>query len=49
MSLTILAAGSITGLGRIERADSDIISVRISERKLPGSGARIHMRLFFQP
>jgi DNA-directed RNA polymerase subunit N (RpoN/RPB10) len=36
------------GLGRIERTDGDVISVRISERKLRSSSAGIHMWLFFQ-
>ncbi len=36
-------------LGRIERTDGDIISVRISERKLLSSSVGIYMRLFFQP
>src|SRR5713226_2522091 len=37
------------GLGRIERTDGDVISVRISERKLRRSSAGIHMWLIFQP
>ena len=37
------------GLGRIERTDGDVISVKISERKLRSSSAGIHMWLFFQP
>jgi hypothetical protein len=37
------------GSGRIERTDGDIISIRISERKLLGSSSGIYMRLFFQP
>ena len=37
------------GLGRIERTDGDVISVRISERKLHSSSVGIHVRLFFQP
>jgi hypothetical protein len=37
------------GLGRIERTDGDIISVRISERKLRSSSVGIHMRLLLQP
>jgi len=41
--------GSMEGLGRIERTDGDVISVRISERKLRSSSAGIHMWLFFQP
>src|SRR6266480_7112948 len=41
--------GSMKGLGRIERTDGDVISVRISERKLRSSSAGIHMWLFFQP
>src|SRR5437588_237385 len=36
-------------LGRIERTDGDVISVRIAERKLRSSGAGIYMRLFFEP
>jgi hypothetical protein len=36
-------------LGRIGRTDGDVVSVRISGRKLRSSGAGIHMRLFFQP
>ena len=36
------------GLGRIERTDGDVISVRISERELGSSSAGIHMWLFFQ-
>ena len=36
------------GLGRIERTDGDVVTVRISERKLPGSSAGIYMRLFIQ-
>src|SRR6516165_1361731 len=34
---------------RIERTDADVISVRISERKLPGSSVGVHMWLLFQP
>ena len=41
--------GSMEGLARVERADGDVVSVRISERKLRGSGAGIHVWLFFQP
>src|SRR6516164_8830968 len=37
------------GLGRIDRTDGDVISVRISERKLCRSSVAIHMWLFFQP
>src|SRR5271163_2673241 len=37
------------GLGGIERTDGDVVSVRISERKLHGPSAGIHMWLFFQP
>jgi hypothetical protein len=36
-------------LGRIERTDCDVISVRISERKLRSSSVGIYMWLFFQP
>jgi hypothetical protein len=39
----------ICGLGRIERTDGDVISVRISERKLRSSSDRIHTWFFFQP
>jgi hypothetical protein len=35
-------------LGRIERTDADVISVRIAERKLLSSSAGIYARLFFQ-
>lgn len=35
-------------LGRIERTDADVISVRISERKLHSSGAGILMWLFVE-
>jgi hypothetical protein len=41
--------GSMEGLGRIERTDGDVISVRISERKLRSSSVGIHVWLFFQP
>jgi hypothetical protein len=37
------------GLGCIERANGDVVSVEISERKLGGSSAGIHVWLFFQP
>jgi hypothetical protein len=37
------------GLGRSERTDGDVISVRISERELHSSSVWIHMWLFFQP
>ena len=40
---------TMEGLGRIERTDGDVISIRISERKLHSSSAGIHMWLFFQP
>src|SRR5262245_11910435 len=33
----------------MERTDGDVVSVRISERKLRGSSVGIHVRLFFQP
>src|SRR5215469_4502889 len=36
-------------LGRIKRTDCDVISVRISERKLHSSSVWIHVWLFFQP
>jgi len=41
--------GSMEGLGRIERTDGDVVSVRISKRKLRSPSAGIHMWLFFQP
>ena len=41
--------GSMEGSGRVERADGDVVPVRIPERKLRGSGAGIHVWLFFQP
>src|SRR5262245_15020864 len=37
------------GSGRVERTYGDVVPVRISERKLHGSSAGIHMWLFFQP
>src|SRR5215472_12810531 len=37
------------GSGRIERTDGDVISVRVSKRKLCSSSIGIYMRLFFQP
>src|SRR5215469_13492294 len=36
-------------LGRRERTDRNVISVRISERKLLGLSARIHVWLLFEP
>jgi len=36
-------------LGRRERADRNVISVRISERELPGLSVRIHVWLLFEP
>src|SRR6516165_9505493 len=36
-------------LGRRERADRNVISVRISERELPGLSVRIHVGLLFEP
>jgi len=39
----------IEGSGRIERTDGDVVSVRISERKLHSSSVGIYMRLFFKP
>src|SRR6516225_7818109 len=36
-------------LGRRERADRNVISVRISERELPGLTVRIHVWLLFEP
>jgi DNA-directed RNA polymerase subunit N (RpoN/RPB10) len=44
-----LTVGSMEGLGRVERTDGDVVPVRISERKLRGSSAGIHVWLFFQP
>src|SRR5262245_5301536 len=44
-----LTFGSMAGLGRVERTDGDVVSVKISERKLGGSSAGIHVWLFFQP
>jgi hypothetical protein len=41
--------GSMDGLGRIEHTDGDVVSVRISERKLHSPSAGTHMWLFFQP
>src|SRR4051794_38069347 len=35
--------------GRIECTDADVVSVRITERKLLSSSAGAHMWLFFQP
>ena len=36
-------------LGRRKRTDRNVVSVRISERKLLGLSARIHVRLLFEP
>src|SRR5262245_58187098 len=36
------------GSGRVERTEGDVVPVGIPERKLRGSGAGIHVRLFFQ-
>jgi hypothetical protein len=44
-----LTVGSMEGLGRVERTDGDVVPVRISERKLRGSGVGIHVWLLFQP
>src|SRR5262245_24987111 len=42
--------GSIeTRLGGVERTYCDVISIRISERKLHSSSVWIHMWFFFQP
>src|SRR5271169_2487322 len=38
----------MTSSWRGERTDRDVVSVRISQRKLPGSRARIHVRLFVE-
>jgi hypothetical protein len=43
------AVGSMEGLGRVERTDFDVVPIRISERKLRGSSAAIHVWLFVQP
>src|SRR5437016_13385715 len=43
------ASCCLSGCNRIERTDADVISVRISERKLHSSSVWIHMWLFFQP
>jgi Tripartite tricarboxylate transporter family receptor len=40
-----LTVGSMEGLGRVERTDGDVVPVRISERKVRGSSAGIHVRL----
>src|SRR5213080_555271 len=40
------ASCCLSGCNRIERTDADVISVRISERKLHSSSVWIH---FFQP
>ena len=40
--------GAMARLGRIERTDGDVISVRIPKRELHGSRVGIHMWLFFQ-
>src|SRR5262249_56127719 len=37
------------GSVRIERTDGDVVPVKVSERKLHGSSAGIHMWLFFEP
>ncbi len=44
-----LTFGSMEGLGRVQRTDGDVVPVKISERKLRGSSAGIHVWLFFQP
>jgi hypothetical protein len=44
-----LTVGSMEGLGCVERTDGDVVPVSIPERKLRGSGAGIHVWLFFQP
>jgi hypothetical protein len=36
------------GIGRIERTDGDVVPVRISERKLHGSGAGVHKKVAFR-
>jgi hypothetical protein len=51
--LTVLFKGagltSVSLSGRRERADRNVISVRISERELLGLRVRIHVRLLFEP
>src|SRR3954447_10055968 len=44
-----LTVGSMAGSRRVERTDGDVVPIRISERKLRGSSAGIHVWLFFQP
>src|SRR4029453_9633026 len=44
-----LTFGSMEGLGCVQRTDGDVVPVKISERKLRGSSAGIHVWLFFQP
>src|SRR3981189_1355057 len=44
-----LTVGSVEGSGRVERTDGDVVPVSISELKLRGSSAGIHVWLFFQP
>jgi hypothetical protein len=44
-----LTFGSMEGLGRVQGTDGDVVPVKISERKLCGSSAGIHVWLFFQP
>jgi hypothetical protein len=41
-------SAGMEGLVRIERTDGDVISVRISERKLRSPSIGIHMWLFFE-
>src|ERR1700719_4127154 len=44
------ALGSCSALsGRRERTDRNVISVRISQRELPGLSVRIHVWLLFEP
>jgi hypothetical protein len=43
-----LACRCLSTRCRVERADGDIVSVRITERKLHSSSAGIHMWLFFE-
>jgi hypothetical protein len=45
---SVTAVGYMEGLGRIERADCNVISVRISERKLLSPSAGIHMWRFLE-
>jgi hypothetical protein len=41
-------AALIKGANSIERADHDVVPVRITDCKLFGSGIRVHVRLLFE-